>query len=61
MITLKSISNVEENIMKTLTVALLVISSLMLSGCNKKESAKEQGVLTIKSEEMTSSTSTEVI
>lgn len=44
--------------MKKLTIAIIVVCSLLLSGCNKKENVKEQGVSTNKSEEMTSTTGT---
>lgn len=36
--------------MKKITVVLLVVCSLLLSSCNKKESTNEQGISTIKSE-----------
>lgn len=41
--------------MKKITIVLLVVCSLLLSGCNKKESTNEQGISTIKSEGSSSS------
>lgn len=43
--------------MKKVIISILVIFSLLLSGCNKKESTKEQGTSTIKSEETSFSNS----
>ncbi len=48
----------EENLMKKLTIALLIVCNLLLSGCNKKESFTERSVPTSQSEEKTSVTST---
>ncbi|MHC5374881.1 DUF4767 domain-containing protein [Enterococcus sp. LJL120] len=44
--------------MKKLTIALLIVCNLLLSGCNKKESFTERSVSTSQSEEKTSVTST---
>ena len=41
--------------MKKLTIGFMIVCILLLSGCNKKD--VEQGISTIKSEEMTSTTS----